>query len=132
MKIYFWLELNGPQILGRLTTTATPTSSGAIPLDIDQFKVKYEEMLLTAQQRKEKKRVLFDLTHGYSMTLFLNVKQTLQDYFQVQINDLSESVVDKCIVVIPDPAIGKLIQGIIALVSSPIPTYIRSTMPGKK
>lgn len=132
MKIYFWLELNGPQILGRLTTTATPTSSGAIPLDIDQFKVEYEKMLLTAQQRKEKKRVLFDLTHGYSMTLFLNVKQTLQDYFQVQIKDLSESVVDKCIVVIPDPAIGKLIQGIIALVSSPIPTYIRSTMPGKK
>ena len=88
-------------------------------------------MLFTAKQKKEKKRVLFDLSDGYSMPIFLSVKATLQEYFQVEIKDLSESVVEKCFVVIPDKAIGTMIQGIIHLVGSPIPTYIRETMPHK-
>ena|SRR5882724_5056226 len=125
-QIGFWLEMNGPQILGRLTTSG---SQGT--LNINQFRIKYKQMLLTAQKNKQKKRVLFDLSDGYSMSIFLSVKSTLQDYFQVEIKELSEAVVEKCYVVIPDKAIGQMIQGIINLVGSPIPTYIRETMPHK-
>lgn len=120
----FKLEQRGEQIMGRLTQIGG--------LEMNDFKTKYRAMLEQALQENIKLRVLFDLTHGCEMQVFLAVKDDLFQFFEKEIKHLSESVITQCIVVIPHHKIKVLIQTMINLVGSKVPTSLFTELPNKK
>jgi hypothetical protein len=119
----FYLQQQDQRILGRLT------ASGG--LGMKEFKTQYRQMLEAASNSKQKRKVLFDLSHASSWSLYVELKDELQTFFACEIKTLSEKVVSKCIVVIPDSKLATAISTIIRIVGSQVSTEILSEMPGK-
>jgi len=122
-QVQFFLKEKDGKIIGRLTETDG--------MNLDHFKQEYKNKLLLAQSQRQKRLVLFDLRVGYSLTLFFQVKDQLVHFFNIEIKHLSEAVIEKCIVVIPNAKISSLIQCIIDSIGTPIPTSVVHDMPHK-
>jgi hypothetical protein len=119
----FLMDKKDNQIMVRLDLAGS-TNAGA-------FKAKYKEHLEDALKNKQKVRVLFDTRGACTLGVFLELTVKMVPFFSITIKKLSESVVEKCILVIPSEDVATKMQQEISRLGGSVPTLILSKMPGE-
>lgn len=119
----FLMERRPNQIMVRLDASQKTNTK--------DFKNKYKSYLEEALENKEKLRVLFDTRQACTLGVFLELTVKMVPFFSVTIKKLSESVVEKCILVIPSEDVASRMQQEISKFGGSVPTTILSKMPGE-